>query len=368
MNDELFTPQEVADLLKIKKNTVYELIKRKELKCNKIGKQFRISKEQLEDYLNLDHVDMTKPSKDQLNVGINAKNMNSGLNQIVEDKTVEKLEKVTNKHNSEEVSTGSNLDSFHHEKSSMTIRSNKSPLGERTMAQKGIVICGKDMIIDMICNYLENYMDDIPIFRSYMGSYNGLYNLYQGKVHVATAHLWDHITGEYNGEFVKRMLPGTRYKRIHLIYRMQGFYVRKGNPKNIFGFTDLLRSDVKMVNREKGSGTRILLDEYLLKLEIHSDNIIGYENEVTSHLAGASTVARGDADVAMGNQQIGARLHEIEFIPIQKEILDIVVKEDTTKETWYQNLLDILNSKEFREDVNSLYGYDITNMGKVFEA
>jgi putative molybdopterin biosynthesis protein len=307
LNEELYTPQEVADLLKIKKNTVYELIKRGELKCSKIGKQFRIRKDELEEYLNYS---------------------NGMIGDYLDELTYPKAE---------------------------------IPLS------KGIVICGQDIILEIICNRLASEVGELPILRSYLGSYNGLYAMYQGKVDVATVHLWDGETGEYNRHYVKRMLPGTEYQRIHLVNRMQGFYVQEGNPKQIKGFRDLIRPDITMINREKGSGTRILLDEHLIKLGINATSIQGYEKEVTSHLAGAGAVARGGADVALGNERISKELKGIEFLPIQSESYDLVVKKESTKYSWYQKLVSIINSVDFQKEIDSLSGYDITNMGVVLE-
>ena len=232
---------------------------------------------------------------------------------------------------------------------------------------RGIVICGQDILLEILCNYLAGQISDLPVYRSYLGSYNGLYSLYQGKVDVATAHLWDGETGEYNKEYVKRMLPGVAYQRIHLIRRMQGFYVKEGNPKKIKGFFDLARPDVTMVNREKGSGTRILLDQYLMKTGIKPSGILGYGKEVTSHLACAGAVARGGADMAIGNERISKELKGIEFIPIQMESYDMVVKEEVIQYDWYKVLIRIINSPEFKEELERLSGYDTTDIGKVLD-
>lgn len=331
----LYTPQEVADLLKIRKNTVYELIKRGELKCSKIGKQFRIRKDELDEYLKSFNDEKIKVVKEE---PINEKK------QPIEEKKQPSYEKNKSIYEKNQIE-------------------GQSYIQKDLYAGNGIVICGQDIILEILCNYLAAEMKELPIFRSYLGSYNGLYAMYQGKVDVATVHLWDGETGEYNRQFVKRMLPGTEYRRFHLVSRMQGFYVKEGNPKQIKGFKDLTRADVTMINREKGSGTRILLDEHLIKLGIKNSSISGYEKEVTSHLAGAGAVARGGADVALGNERISKELKGIEFIPIQIESYDLVIKMESVKYTWYQKLIDIINSDEFREEIVSLSGYDTSNMG-----
>ncbi len=341
MDEVLYTPQEVANLLKIKKNTVYELIKRGDLKCSKIGRQFRIRKDELEEYLNFSNGKMRISEKDQ------------EIQKRKENKISSEDMIVTSTTKKEESIPGDN--------------DIKEPIQKQKdyFTSKGLVICGQDIILEILCNYLAGEMEGLPILRSYLGSYNGLYAMYQGKVDVATVHLWDGETGEYNSQFVKRMLPGTEYRRIHLVSRMQGFYVKEGNPKQIKDFTDLTKADVTMINREKGSGTRILLDEHLIKLGIKTTSISGYEKEVTSHLAGAGAVARGGADVALGIERISKELKGIEFVPIQIESYDMVVKLESIQHNWYQKLIGIINSEEFQDEIVSLSGYDITNMGKV---
>lgn len=348
MNEELYTPQEVADLLKIKKNTVYELIKRGDLKCRKIGKQFRIRKDDLEEYLNLSQNDIQGDS--------------NGIHDSQKDDEPEFIPvKVPDERGRTKADVTSQSGIFHYDEEQ------RNRYMQEAYGNRGLIICGQDILLEVLCNYLSVQIPDIPIYRSYLGSYNGLYALYQGKVDVATAHLWDWETGEYNKDYVKRMLPGIGYRRIHLVSRMQGFYVKQGNPKEISGFRDLARPDVIIINREKGSGTRILLDQYLTKEKIQPSVISGYEKEVNSHLACAAAVARGSADVGIGNERISRELKGIDFIPIQMESYDLVVREDSMKFGWYQELVHIINNKEFREELERLSGYDTTDIGLVLD-
>ena len=353
MSEELYTPQEVAELLKIKKNTVYELIKRGELKCRKIGKQFRIRKDELDEYLNSAHNTMAAEEYDDIKNQSSEESAGKPEEQGAVKTAVPDYNngKPTGSLNPDLIKPATDQDAGYA----------KEPYG------RGIVICGQDILLEILCNYLAGQISDLPVYRSYLGSYNGLYSLYQGKVDVATAHLWDGETGEYNKEYVKRMLPGVAYQRIHLIRRMQGFYVKEGNPKKIKGFLDLARPDVTMVNREKGSGTRILLDQYLMKAGIKPSGIAGYGKEVTSHLACAGAVARGGADVAIGNERISKELKGIEFIPIQMESYDMVVKEEVIQYDWYKVLIHIINSPEFKEELERLSGYDTTDIGMVLD-
>ena len=216
------TPLEVAELLKITKNTVYELIKRGEIPSYKIGKKIRIDKHDVEDYIN------------------------SQKNNI----------KLSNAYKND-ISTYS----FSNDNNNISLN-NKS--------HTDLIIAGQDIILDILARYIEEVIPDLNVLRSYKGSYNGLYDLYNNKVSIASCHLWDGDNDDYNINYVKRLLPGIPCVIINLAYRLQGFYVTKGNPLNISSFEDLLNKNVKFVNREKGSGVRVLLDEKLRLLKINS--------------------------------------------------------------------------------------------------
>ncbi len=304
-NQTALTPKEVADILKIAKNTVYELIKRGELNAYRVGSKLRIEAEDVEEYKN-----RTKRLK-------NATTMKAFL------------------HPEEPSQTG------------------------------GFVICGQDILLDILSRYLQMHPNGLQALRSYVGSYNGLYALYQGKVQMAAAHLWDGDSDLYNVPFVRRMLPGMPAVIIHLACRLQGFYVAKDNPKGIKGWDDLKRKDITIINREKGSGTRVLLDEHLRKLGISPGSIKGYERESTSHLAIASTVARGGADIGIGNEKSGLQVKGIDFIPLQMERYDLVIKKEDIEKAPFQAVLEILRSQEFKMELEGIGGYDLAEMGKI---
>jgi putative molybdopterin biosynthesis protein len=349
LSEVLYTPQEIADLLRIKKSTVYELIKRGELKCKKIGKQFRVRKDDLEQYLNLDKDDNKTSQELTLHQpGIHQKEtlfLQEAKQTMAKDK---------------EESENAALIGDEKEESKDSYKVNQV-----RQSNRGIVLCGQDILLEILCNYMSRELKNLPIYRSYQGSYNGLYALYQDEVDVATVHLWDGVSGEYNKDFVKRMLPGTKHIRLHLVNRLQGFYVQKGNPKNISNFTDLLRNDIRMINREKGSGTRILLDEKLIQHGLDKSKIAGYEREVNSHLACAGAVARKSADVSIGIERISKEMAGIDFVPIQMESYDLVVKEEMIQSEWFTTIVNILNDADFRTEIMGMSGYDITDMGKI---
>ncbi len=166
---------------------------------------------------------------------------------------------------------------------------------------RGFIICGQDLILDVLSNFMR--LHGVMALRAYIGSYDSLVSLYHGRVNVATAHLWDAAGDDYNVPYVRALLPGIRSVIVNITYRMQGLYVSHGNPKNIRSWRDFGREDLTMINREKGAGSRVLLDENLKLLGLHGSRIPGYDNENQSHLAVASAVGRGDADVAVGNEE-----------------------------------------------------------------
>ena len=324
--NSVLTTQEVADMLKIAKNTVYELIKRGELNGYKVGKKVRIDLNDVVEYKN-----RTKARQPVAATTLRPKSTASFQTQVPEEQ--------------------------------QSIMS-----ANRTMIdyskQYGFVICGQDILLDILSRYLQYHPNGVQALRSYVGSYNGLYMLYHGEVHMATVHLWDGETGEYNLPYVKRMLPGIPAIVIHLATRLQGFYVPKGNPKGIKGWDDLKRQDLTIINRERGSGTRVLLDEKLKKLGIEANSIDGYHRESTSHLAIASTVARGGADLGLGNEKSALQVGGVDFIPLQTEHLDLVFKKEDIDKPEFQAVMEILNTSDFQLELEGIGGYDIDQIGK----
>lgn len=315
MNSTSLTPLEVAELLKITKNTVYELIKRGELPAYKVGRKLRIDKEDIDNYIK-----------------------------------------------SQKSSTISSPDTQQQE---ITLNDIPSEKNETKLDDKSIIICGQDMILDILSRNIESSLTSIKSYRSYMGSYNGLYNLYNNKSSIASSHLWDWETSEYNIDFVKKLLPGIPCTIINLTYRTQGFYVQKGNPKNINGWEDLKRDDLSYVNREIGCGVRVLLDGKLRELNISSNEINGYNYEENSHLAVASAVARGKGDFGIGIEKVAKQIDNIDFIPLQKERYDLVIKTNNLENPIYKQILNIINSDTFKDELEGLGGYDLKDTGKI---
>lgn len=316
------TPLEVAELLKITKNTVYELIKRGELPSYKIGKKIRIDMHDVEDYIN----NQKSNSRPSINHNINTKLLNNNVENTIHTSNSISL---SNKYNSK------------------------------------IIISGQDILLDILARYIEEILPDYTVLRSYKGSYNGLYDLYNNKVSIASCHLWDGDKDEYNTDYVKRLVPGTPCVLINLAYRLQGFYVEKGNPLNIKSFKDLTNKNIKFINREKGSGVRVLLDEKLRLLNIDPNSINGYYNEENSHLAVASTVGRGDANIGLGNKKASMQVETIDFIPLQTERYDLIIKKSDLNNPIYKSIISILSSEKFKNELQGIGGYDLKDLGKI---
>lgn len=317
MENTPLTPQEVADILKISKCTVYELIKRKDLNAYRVGNKVRVDYEDVEEYKN-----KTK----------NVKSKNSQSAIPVQTETVHSL---------------SNHDF------------------DRGFEEKGVVICGQDPLLDTLCRYLGRHPNGVRALRAYESSYSALYSLYKGDVQVAAAHIWDGKTDEYNTPYVERMLPGTPAAIIHLTRRIQGFYVLKGNPKHIKGWEDLKRKDVSLINREAGSGSRILLDEYLKKMGLQGSMVNGYTNETFSPMALTSAIVRGHADIAIGIEMPFLQAREIEFIPLQKEQYDLVIKKENMNQPIFMAIIEIIRSEDFKMEMHGIGGYDLSESGKI---
>ena len=198
-----------------------------------------------------------------------------------------------------------------------------------------------------------------------MGSYMGLLSLYMGEVTLCTSHMWDGHSDTYNEPYVRSLVPGTSCVIINLAYRIQGFYVKKGNPKKITKWEDIAKDGIRLINREKGAGTRVLLDEKIKKLGISVKMIAGYDNEETSHLSIASTVARGDADVGIGTEKVALQVGAVDFIPMQKERYDLIIKKETLEDEKYERIIEIIKSNQFKKEVEGLGGYDTKDTGKI---
>ncbi|MCY8915863.1 excisionase family DNA-binding protein [Bacillus atrophaeus] len=298
-----YTIEEVAGLLKVSKLTVYDLIKKGMIPAYRVGRQMRVDEEDLKLYKSKMRMPQQAPRHEE-------------------------------------------------PKTSDTLQS-----GEK----ETVIISGQDVSMDLLSKHLEKAIKETPL-RKYSGSLNSLIEMYRGQCDIVSLHLYDAETGQYNIPYVKRILSGEPFCLINAVIRQAGIYVQKGNPQNIQGWEDLKRTDIRIVNREKGSGARVLLDEQLGVLGIKPSGVKGYNDIVTDHFSVASQVSRGQADAGVGAQH-AAHMGNADFIPLIEEHYDIVILKKNQK--LLDTVTDILSSKEYKSHLSQLNGYDTKMSGRI---
>jgi putative molybdopterin biosynthesis protein len=228
-----------------------------------------------------------------------------------------------------------------------------------------IVVTGShDLALDLLASHLRRFAPEMRLTSANVGSLGGLLTLKRRDAHMAGSHLLDEETGEYNWPFVERLLPGEDILLVNLAYRDQGMIVLPGNPQELRSLDDLTRPGVRFVNRQKGSGTRVLLDYHLKQQGIQPERIVGYEREEYTHMAVAADVLSGTATVGLGILA-AARALELDFIPLFKERYDLAVPRRHWESPRFEPLRQTLASPAYREAVVDLGGYDVTDMGSL---
>ena len=304
-NQSLST-QEVADILHVRKSTIYDLIRRGEIHSYKIGRKVRFTQDDVDAYIARSrHEHSTRPVK--------------------------------------------NIDTH-----STLLTPDKEDKPE-------LIISGQDVVLDILANYLQQ--EGVNAARTYLNSFEGLLSLYQDNIQVAACHLFDGF--DYNASYVRSLMPGIPAVLINVSYRTQGFYVQKGNPRNIKGWSDLGRKDIAILNRRVGSSARILLDTQLKRLGIPAATVKGYDKIMKSHLTMAAAIANGEADLAIGTERISRQIEDLDFIPLLEERYDFVIKKELLGTEAVQKLLAVLNSPAFRGEVARFSGNDYRDMGKI---
>ncbi|CAH1215886.1 hypothetical protein PAECIP111892_04200 [Paenibacillus auburnensis] len=328
-----YTTEEIARLLKISKLKVYDLIKKGELPSYRVGKQMRVDHTDLEAY--------KQNSRSSSNTGPQG---GTNASSATQPATPFVLPPAT-------FSVPLHL---------------AQPAGYSNKAAGiNVVITGQDMSLDILASHLERSLPSTRPLRSYAGSLDSLIAMYHGESDIVSTHLLDGDTGEYNLPYIRRLLVGSSYIVVHLLARSAGFYVQKGNPKNIRSWSDLQQKELKLINRERGSGARVLLDEQLRLHSIRAAELIGYDTEENSHLAVAGRVSRGEADVGIGTEKAAKIVDGLEFIPLIKERYDLVMLKKPGNEQWISAVLDILRSSAFKSELSSIHSYDLSDTGRI---
>ncbi len=226
-----------------------------------------------------------------------------------------------------------------------------------------LVITGShDPLIDELIDLMKRRWPDSQVVSSHVGSLGGVMAVKRGEAHLGGTHLLDEQSGEYNKAFVERYFPEGGARLVGCVYRSQGLIVASGNPLGVKGVEDLRK--VNYVNRQKGSGTRILLDYLIKRNGIEPAEIKGYEREEITHTAVAAAVASGTADAGMGILA-AARIYDLDFIPVVEEQYDLLVAEKTFENPQFHRLIEVLQSPEFAERLERLGGYRLNRPGEV---
>ncbi|WP_349237112.1 helix-turn-helix transcriptional regulator [Bacillus sp. REN3] len=297
---QIYTPDEIAAILKISKHTVYEMIKRGDLHAFKVGNKMRIEESEFDRY-----------------------------------------------------------------KASMAAAPDKRPAEAGTAAQQSLQLAGShDFIVEHLVKYTAAQGTGLSISPSYIGSLEGLMMLYRGSADIAAVHLLDPVSQQYNLPFIRQLFVHEAISVMRLASREQGLIVAKGNPKNILGVKDLARKGITLINRQKGAGTRFLLDSLLAAEGLHPSDVKGYDNEEWNHLGAAAHVSRGTADAAFGIRYAASQLG-LDFIPVTKEQFDLVLRWTPENKTAIQHLTDLLQFTSFKDSIAELEGYDAHDFGKI---
>ncbi|WP_072328363.1 MULTISPECIES: helix-turn-helix transcriptional regulator [unclassified Paenibacillus] len=299
-----YTTEEIAKLLKISKLTVYDLIKKGDLPAYRVGRQMRVDASDLERY------------KRQAKAG------------------------------------------------GTSMPPSSLPPDRSGEGQRQLVITGQDVSLDILARHIEKQTGAYRALRSQAGSLDSLIAMYQGQADIVSTHLLDGDTGAYNVPYIRRILSGFSYVVVNLVSRPAGLYVQPGNPRRIRGWMDLQRDDVRIVNREKGAGARVLLDEQLRLHGISPSRVTGYDDEVSGHLSVAGAVVSGAADAGVGIEKAAAAVGA-QFIPLIQERYDLVMLKTGANRAWIESVLAILKSEQLRRELASIQGYDLSMTGQI---
>ena len=300
--------QEVASILNVSKSTIYDLIRRGEINSYKIGRKVRFTQEDVDVYIARSrHENSTQPVR--------------------------------------------------------AVSASSSLLDPGGGTAPELVISGQDVILDILANHLSQR--GLSVGRAYLSSFEGLLALYEDRVGAASCHLYSAEYDDFNSPYVKTLVPGVPAVLINLSYRMQGFYVKKGNPKNIKGWEDLKRQDISILNRRIGSSSRILLDGQLKSLGVSASSVKGYDRVMRSHLTMAAAIAEGEADMGLGTGRVSRQLDGIEFIPLIEERFDLVVRKERFESEAVQMLLETMTAAAFKKEISHFSGNDHRDMGRI---
>ncbi len=234
----------------------------------------------------------------------------------------------------------------------------------KEIEQTIVAIGSHDLTLDLLAQFLAERAGGFRLMSANVGSLGGLVALRRGEAHLAGSHLLDPDSGMYNESYIHRYVPDREIVVVTLVGREQGWIVPAGNPKRLSGWADAANPDVQIVNRQRGAGTRLLLDYELGQLGIEPNHVRGYEREEYTHLAVAAAVASGVADTGLGIRA-AARALDLDFVPMAAEQYELVIPAQFYESVLLRPLLDLLHDVRFKQAVNAMPGYDTAPMGQV---
>ncbi|MEC4672561.1 MAG: substrate-binding domain-containing protein [Nitrospirota bacterium] len=233
--------------------------------------------------------------------------------------------------------------------------------------ERQVVVAGCDPAIFLANEHIRQHGGDASVLGWSMGSLAALQALKRGEVHVAGIHVVDPRSGAYNLPFLKKYMKGHAVTVVRFAAWQEGLLLRRGNPKKVKGIEDLARSSVRLINREGGSGARLLLDHLLGKAGMASHVVRGYESQCSSQLELGRSIQEGMADVGIGAQAVG-HFYDLDFLPLQEERYDLVIPTKYLhSHPGMQMFLDTLVTRGFRQEIEALGGYDTKEIGSIIE-
>jgi len=238
-------------------------------------------------------------------------------------------------------------------------------LPDASKAESIVLMGSHDLALNLLAERLHS-IAGLNLLALPVGSLEGLVALRQGLAHLTGCHLLDAESGEYNRTYIRHFFPDREMAAVTLAHRIQGLLVAPGNPKGIRGLADLGRGDLTLINRNRGSGTRVWLDQQLAQLGIPAEKAHGYLLEATTHTAVAQAISTGKADLGLGLEAAG-RLAGLDFIPLFQERYDLVLSAEQLHQRRLAPLFDTLHSAAFRRLADGLGGYETTHSGEVIK-